>query len=145
MPTEFSRHLRIAQELKRILAPWIQQKAKDAQLGMVTITAVEVTPDLRQAKIYITSLGAKSHPATRRRSWHGSINRRGSCGIICPSICGCGWSHNLGLYSMNRSSGGRGSRLCSTLLAKRVPRVCHRKKNSQTPDERGAQPSRAGY
>jgi ribosome-binding factor A len=63
MPTEFSRHLRIAQELKRILAPWIQQKAKDAQLGMVTITAVEVTPDLRQAKIYITSLGAKSHPA----------------------------------------------------------------------------------
>ena len=62
MPTEFSRHLRIAQELKRILAPWIQQKAKDAQFGMVTITAVEVTPDLRQAKIYITSLGAKSHP-----------------------------------------------------------------------------------
>jgi ribosome-binding factor A len=61
MPTEFSRHLRVAQELKRILAPWIQQKAKDAQLGMVTLTAVEVTPDLRQAKIYITSLGAKSH------------------------------------------------------------------------------------
>jgi ribosome-binding factor A len=60
MPTEFSRHLRVAQELKRILAPWIQQQAKDAQLGMVTITAVEVTPDLRQAKIYITSLGAKS-------------------------------------------------------------------------------------
>jgi ribosome-binding factor A len=63
MPTEFSRHLRIAQELKRILAPWIQQQAKDVQLGMVTITAVEVTPDLRQAKIYISSLGAKSHPA----------------------------------------------------------------------------------
>jgi ribosome-binding factor A len=59
MPNEFSRSLRVAEEIKRILAPWIQQQAKEAGLGLVSVTAVKMTPDLREAKIYITSLGAK--------------------------------------------------------------------------------------
>ncbi len=61
MPNEFSRSLRVAETIKRVLAPWLQQQAKDAGLGLVTITAVKVAPDLRQARIYVTSLGAKSH------------------------------------------------------------------------------------
>lgn len=59
MPNEFSRSVRVAEEIRRVLAPWIQQRAKEAGLGMVTVTAVKVAPDLRQAKIYITSLGTK--------------------------------------------------------------------------------------
>jgi ribosome-binding factor A len=61
MPNEFSRSLRVAEAIKRVLAPWIQRQAKEVGLGLVTITAVKVAPDLREAKIYISSLGAKSH------------------------------------------------------------------------------------
>ncbi|MBI1878904.1 MAG: 30S ribosome-binding factor RbfA, partial [Chloroflexi bacterium] len=41
------------EEISRI----IQHETKDPRLGFVTVTGVEVSPDLRQARVYITVLG----------------------------------------------------------------------------------------
>lgn len=54
MAKEFSRPRRIGEQMQRELALLIQQELKDPRLGMVTVSAVEVTRDLAHAKVYIT-------------------------------------------------------------------------------------------
>jgi len=39
------------------LSDIIQKQMKDPRIGLVSVTAVEVTPDLRHAKVYISILG----------------------------------------------------------------------------------------
>src|SRR3972149_1129456 len=56
MPKEFSRKLRIEEMMQRELATLILQEIKDPRLGMVTVSGVAVSPDLRHAKIYVTIL-----------------------------------------------------------------------------------------
>lgn len=48
---------RVAEQMKKELGDIITRKIKDPRVGFVTITAVEVTGDLSQATVYITSLG----------------------------------------------------------------------------------------
>jgi ribosome-binding factor A len=57
MPHEFSRTLRVAEQIKRELAPILQKELVNGPEGMVTITSVDVSPDLRQAKVYVSCLG----------------------------------------------------------------------------------------
>jgi ribosome-binding factor A len=54
--TEGLRPERVAEEFREILAEEIP-KLKDPRVGFVTITRVEVTPDLRRAVIFYTVLG----------------------------------------------------------------------------------------
>jgi ribosome-binding factor A len=46
----------VADEIHRALATLIQRELRDPRLGLVTVTAVEVSPDLRQARVWVTSL-----------------------------------------------------------------------------------------
>lgn len=48
---------RVAEEIKKVIGDVISRKLKDPRVGFVTITDVEVTGDLQQAKIYLTVLG----------------------------------------------------------------------------------------
>lgn len=57
MPKEFSRKVRIEELVQREIATLIQQEIKDPRIGMVTVSAVDMSPDLKHAKIYITLLG----------------------------------------------------------------------------------------
>jgi len=57
MPHEFSRTSRVAGQIKRELAPLIQQVATENHLGLITVTAVDVSPDLRHAEVFVTQLG----------------------------------------------------------------------------------------
>jgi ribosome-binding factor A len=57
MPREFTRNVRIAEAIKRITAPEVNALARDAGLGMVTITDVEVASDLTIACIYVSVYG----------------------------------------------------------------------------------------
>ncbi len=57
MPREFPRHVRIAEQIKRVVAPAIAARARDAGLGMATVTAVEVAPDLSEARIFVSVFG----------------------------------------------------------------------------------------
>lgn len=48
---------RLNEQLKRELTALIQFEVRDPRIGMVTITDVEVSPDLYHAKVYFTLLG----------------------------------------------------------------------------------------
>ncbi len=56
MPKEFARHSRVAQFLKQELAVLIQIAFPLSDYGMITLTNVEVSPDLRHATVYVTIL-----------------------------------------------------------------------------------------
>jgi len=56
MPKNFSRTQRIADLIHRIIAKLIREEFKDPRVGMVTVSEVTVSPDLKHAKIYVTVL-----------------------------------------------------------------------------------------
>jgi ribosome-binding factor A len=57
MPRDFSRTLRVAEQVQRELADLIRLEVKDPRVGMVTLTGVEVAADYGHAKIFFTLLG----------------------------------------------------------------------------------------
>jgi ribosome-binding factor A len=56
MGQEYSRTRRVADQLQRELATLIQFEVKDPRVGMVTISAVEVSRDLGYARVFVTVL-----------------------------------------------------------------------------------------
>ncbi|GAB4072583.1 30S ribosome-binding factor RbfA [Barrientosiimonas marina] len=48
---------RVAEQIKKEMGELIGQKLKDPRIGFVTVTDVDVTGDLQQAKVYITVFG----------------------------------------------------------------------------------------
>jgi ribosome-binding factor A len=48
---------RVAEAIREEVALYLRQEAKDPRIGFVTVTAVEVTRDLRQAKVFVSALG----------------------------------------------------------------------------------------
>lgn len=51
---------RVADQIQRELADIIRLELRDPRVHMVTITGVDVTPDLLHAKVYVTSLGPEA-------------------------------------------------------------------------------------
>jgi ribosome-binding factor A len=60
MANENSRTHRVADQMQRELALLIQRDIRDPRLGMITITAVDVSRDLAHAKVYITLMNKDS-------------------------------------------------------------------------------------
>jgi ribosome-binding factor A len=58
MPRDFSRTLRVAEQIQRELADLIRTEVKDPRVGMVTLTDVEVAADYGHANIFFTILGS---------------------------------------------------------------------------------------
>ena len=48
---------RIGEQMKKELSQIIQREIKDPRIGFVTVTGVEVTGDLQQAKVFISVMG----------------------------------------------------------------------------------------
>jgi ribosome-binding factor A len=59
MPRDFSRTLRVAEQIQRELAELIRLEVKDPRVGMVTLTDVEVAADYGHAKVFFTILGTE--------------------------------------------------------------------------------------
>jgi ribosome-binding factor A len=51
------RQRKVAKLLHEGISQLIQHETRDPRLGFVTVTGVEVSPDLRQAWVYVTTLG----------------------------------------------------------------------------------------
>ncbi len=51
------RQERISEQLHHELTDVLQRRIRDPRLANITVTAVEVTPDLKQATVFFTSLG----------------------------------------------------------------------------------------
>jgi ribosome-binding factor A len=48
---------RVNEACKEALGEILQEEIKDPRIGFVTVTDVEVSPDLRQAKVWVSVLG----------------------------------------------------------------------------------------
>jgi len=57
MPREFPRTRRVGEQIQRELAGLVHDELKDPRLGMVSISGVEVSRDLANAKVYVSVLG----------------------------------------------------------------------------------------
>jgi len=57
MPKEFSRSKRVGDLIQRELAGLIQRQLHETAVGMVTISTTDVSPDLKNATIYVTCIG----------------------------------------------------------------------------------------
>ncbi len=63
----FRRADRVAEAIQEEVADLIRMRIKDPRVGFVTITGVEVTPDLRHARIFYSLVGdAAAREATQR-------------------------------------------------------------------------------
>lgn len=51
-----NRNERVAEEVKKVVSEALRTKVSDTDIGMVTVTEVEVTKELETATIYYTSL-----------------------------------------------------------------------------------------
>lgn len=60
MAREYSRTQRVADFLQQELANLIQFEVRDPRVGMVSITAVEVSRDLSHAKVFVTVMGKET-------------------------------------------------------------------------------------
>jgi ribosome-binding factor A len=64
-PRPFPRTARVNEVVLEVLADELE-RLSDPRLGFVTLTGVEVSPDLRQAKVFYSVLGpAEQHDETR--------------------------------------------------------------------------------
>lgn len=93
MPREFNRSERVAQSLSRQLSMVLRNEVKDDRVRSLTITDVEVTKDLRQAKVFVTSLaddGADIDDTMQALERATGFIRRRLAGVIemrhCPSL-----------------------------------------------------------
>ena len=59
MKKSFQRSDRVAEQVRRDLADLIQSELKDPRVGMISLTAVELTPDYAHAKVFFTTLDAE--------------------------------------------------------------------------------------
>lgn len=51
------RALRLADQIQGEISDILRNKLRDPRKGFITITAVEVTPDLRSARVFVSALG----------------------------------------------------------------------------------------
>jgi ribosome-binding factor A len=67
---------RVNEALKEVLSAHIASDLGDPRLGFVTVTAVETSPDLRRARVYVSVLGdaeERESSLTALRSSHGLL------------------------------------------------------------------------
>ena len=61
MKKHSQRAQRVGEQIQRELAELLRDHVKDPRVGRVTITAVEVSPDLSHAKVFVTDLAGREH------------------------------------------------------------------------------------
>lgn len=70
---------RVDEAMREVLSDAVTGGLKDPRVGFVTVTAVDTSPDLRRARVYVSSLGdetARKLMLQGLRSAHGVLQRR---------------------------------------------------------------------
>ena len=75
MPRDYSRSRRLADQVQRVLNELIRQELEDPRLQLVTVSAVEVSRDLRQAKVYCSVLPPDADPGPALSALRGASGR----------------------------------------------------------------------
>jgi ribosome-binding factor A len=89
MKKHSQRSQRVADQIQRQLAELLATEVKDPRVGRVTLTHVEVTPDLAHAKVYFTHLAGKE----RAEEAIDALSR--TAGFLRSQL-----SHRLDLYTV---------------------------------------------
>lgn len=64
MPHDNRRSDRVAEAIREEVATFLSEDARDPRIqGLVTVTSVEVTRDLRHARVYVSVLGSEAERA----------------------------------------------------------------------------------
>jgi ribosome-binding factor A len=72
MPTDRMR--RVNEALREVLSARLAQGLKDPRIGFITVTAVDTSPDLSHARVYVSVLGDEDE---RAESLEGLTSSRG--------------------------------------------------------------------
>jgi ribosome-binding factor A len=70
---------RVDEAVRAVLSDAITTDLKDPRIGFVTVTAVDTSPDLRQAKVFVSVLGSDADVEASLaglQSAHGYLQRR---------------------------------------------------------------------
>ncbi len=70
---------RVDEAMREVLSDAITSEVKDPRVGFVTVTAVDTSPDLRHARVYVSVLGDETKRALTlraRQRAHGFLQRR---------------------------------------------------------------------
>ena len=70
---------RVDEAMREVLSDAITSDLKDPRVGFVTVTAVQTSPDLRHARVYVSVMGTSSERQRTLdglRSAHGYLQRR---------------------------------------------------------------------
>jgi ribosome-binding factor A len=60
---KFRRTDRVNEQLKQEIAILVRDEVRDPRVGLATVTAVETSPELDHAKVYVTTLGDEDERA----------------------------------------------------------------------------------
>lgn len=71
---------RVGEAVREVIADMLVREIKDPRIGMVTLTTVELTDDLKHAKVFFSCVG---DAAARERSLHGL---RSAAGFIRAQV-----------------------------------------------------------
>ena len=77
MPT--ARMRRVNEVIREVLGAAIATELKDPRIGFVTVTAVDTSPDLRAARVFVSVLGSeeeREQTLEGLRSSHGFLQGR---------------------------------------------------------------------
>lgn len=72
MPKEYPRVARINTQVQRELADIIRDELRDPRVKGVTLTSVEVSPDMRHARIHVSVLALDGKPAEAAKALNGA-------------------------------------------------------------------------
>jgi ribosome-binding factor A len=70
---------RVDEAMREVLSAAITSELKDPRVGFVTVTAVDTSPDLRHARVYVSVLGSdgvRARSLEGLRSAHGYLQKR---------------------------------------------------------------------
>jgi ribosome-binding factor A len=94
---------RVGEAVRETVAAFLARDAKDPRItGFVTVTAVEMTRDLRNATVYVSVMGTESEKLAT------------ICAVTSAARCGCSSRPRSRSSSTSRSRVPRASRRCST-------------------------------
>lgn len=71
---EFSRSNRVAESIHKEVSSLLLKGLKDPRVGFVTITAVDVTRDLRHARIYFSVIGDENERENAQKGLNSSAS-----------------------------------------------------------------------
>jgi ribosome-binding factor A len=80
MPKEYPRKLRINTQLQRELTELIRDELRDPRVSGVTVTDVDVSPDMRHAKVHVSVL------ALERKADDAALALNGAAGKLRHSL-----------------------------------------------------------